>query len=198
MRALQMLMIAALMGPVALLAPVAVRADGTDTGVYAGAPVTLPPGGHNPLPLDANGNLVINCAVGCGTSDAPTSVTIVGPDGPEGGVSVSINPYRANANNQSGGVTVGGAWQQVFATNSLRTRMFVQNYSSPATQGIASTESLFVAVSPTMPTGTPMAVPGPVELLPGGSYDSSSAVVGTAPVWLWSATTGHHFVALEW
>lgn len=137
-------------------------------------------------------------AVACGTADAPTNVTIIGPDGPEGGVSVSINPFRMNANNQSGGITVGGAWQQVFATNSLRTRIAIQNYCSATTQAIAASESLFVAVSPVMPTGSPIAVPGPLELVTCGSYDSSSAVVGTAPVWVWAASTGHHFSALEW
>lgn len=128
----------------------------------------------------------------------PLPAVILGPDGPEGGVSVSINPFRQNATNNSGGITVGGAWMQVFPQNMLRTRLFVMNYCSAATQAIASTESLFVAVSPAMPTGTPMAVPGPVELVTCGVYDSSSAVVGTAPVWLWSGSTGHHFSALEW
>lgn len=137
-------------------------------------------------------------AVACGTAGAPTNVTIVGPDGPEGGVSVSINPFRMNANNQSGAHPVGGAWHQVFPQNLLRTRVFFENYCYPATQGITTTESLFIAVSPAMPADTPMALPGPVEMLPCGSYDSSSAVVGTAPVWVWAATTGHHFVALEW
>jgi hypothetical protein len=139
-----------------------------------------------------------NTAVACGTAGTSSNVTIVGPDGPEGGVSVSINPYRANATNNSGGIAVGGAWMQLFPANMLRTRLFVQNYCSAATQAIAATESLFVAVSPVMPTGTPMATPGPVELVTCGVYDSSSAVVGTAPVWLWASSTGHHFVGLEW
>lgn len=142
--------------------------------------------------------LITVCSIASAQMSSSNHVVVDGPDGPEGGVSVSINPFRMNANNKSGSVAVGGAWTQVFPVNALRTRLFIENYCSAATQGIAASESLFIAVSPVMPPASPMTAPGPVELLPCGSYDSSSAVVGTSPMWLWSATTGHRFVALEW
>lgn len=145
------------------------------------------------LSVDPNGTL---CTIS-GNAGAPTHVTIDGPDGPEGGVSVSINPFRQDATNHSGAITVGGSWVQVFAANPLRQRIFAQNYCSAQVQGIAASESLFLAVSPVMPD-SPLTTPGPAELVTCGSYDSSSAVVGTSPVWLWAATTGHRFSALEW
>lgn len=156
-------------------------------------------GGYGPFTLDTDHNLNVNCVAGCGSgSSGPTNVTIVGPDGPKGGVSVSVNPYRQNGTNRGASMTVGGSWQQVSPTNPLRQRFFLQNYCSAATQGIASTESLFLAFSPDMPTYSPLTAPGAVELLTCGSYDSSYAIIGTAPVWVWAATAGHRFGALEW
>lgn len=151
----------------------------------------LLPGTQYPLLVDKNGTL-------CATSGSSVqSVTIVGPNGPEGGVSVSINPERKNAIVEGGAIEVGGSWTQIAPENLLRYRISVQNYCSAATQGIPTTESLFVAVSPAVPP-SPLVTPGPFELVTCGGYDSSSAVVGTGPVWLWAATTGHRFAALEW
>lgn len=140
--------------------------------------------------MDTRGNI---CMSGSG-SGAPSSVTIVGPNGPEGGVSVSINPYRTDAVNHSGTITVGGAWQMVAPNNPLRFRFFIQNLCGAQTQGIAATESIFLNLGPTLPT----TLDGAIELVTCGSYDSSSAVLNTQPVWLYAASTGHKFVALEW
>lgn len=135
-----------------------------------------------------------NIAVACGTPGAPTSVTIVGPDGPEGGVSVSITPFRADATNYSGAITVGGSWQQVIPSNPLRIRVFIQNRCSAAYQGISTTESMLLNVGPNMPTTTD----GALEIATCGYYDSSSSVLNTQPVWLYAPTAGHKFVALQW
>lgn len=121
-------------------------------------------------------------------------VNIVGPDGPEGGVSVAVIPFRKDASNDSGSITVGGAWQQVIPSNPLRQRIFLQNRCTAASQGIAASESVFLNLGPTMP----MSTDGAIELTTCGVYDSSSFVLNTQPVWLFAASTGHKFVALEW
>lgn len=142
--------------------------------------------------------LITVCSIASAQMSSSNHVVVDGPDGPEGGVSVSINPFRMNATIRAGQVTVGGAWQQVAPINSLRQRFFLQNYCSAATQGIATSENLFVAFQPTMPADSPLDAPGPIELLTCGAYDSSYAIIGTSPVWIWGATTGHRFTALEW
>jgi hypothetical protein len=135
-----------------------------------------------------------NTAVPCSSPGTSSNVTIVGPTGLEGGVSVSVNPLRKDADNDSGTVTVGGAWQEIVPSNSLRTRIFIQNYCSAQTQGIAASESMFLNLGPTMPTS----LAGAIELTTCGVYDSSSFVLNTQPVWLYAVTQGHKFVALQW
>jgi hypothetical protein len=93
---------------------------------------------------------------------------------------------------------VGGAWQQIAPANPLRQRFFLQNPCLAATQGIATTEEMFLAIRTTMPTTSPLAVTTGTELLPCGDYDTSYAVVSVSPIWIWAATTGHRFQALEW
>lgn len=143
--------------------------------------------------LDGNGK-----AVAAGSSGCSIPVFITGPDAAEGGVSVQLNPFREDATVRAGSITVGGAWQMIAAANPARQRLFIQNYCSSATQGISASESVFLSVSPVMPPTSPLAAPTGIELVTCGSYDTSTAVVGTAMVWLWAATTGHRYEALEW
>lgn len=113
---------------------------------------------------------------------------------PGGGGPTTIIPTRKDAANDSGSITIGGAWQQVIPPNAARMRIFIQNRCSAASQGIAAAESLFLNLSPNMPTSTD----GAIELLTCGSYDSSGFVLNTQPVWLYAPSIGHKYIALEW
>jgi hypothetical protein len=98
----------------------------------------------------------------------------------------------------AGSITTGGGWQQVAPADVGRTRFFVQNYCSAQTQGIANTESIFLTLSYDQPSINPTTTPGAIEIVSCGSYDTSTLVVGPGPIWIWAATTGHRFDALEW
>ena len=111
---------------------------------------------------------------------------------------VTVTPMRLTSTNYASSVTVGGSWQSVIPASPGRYRIFIQNPCSAQTQGIANTESIFQTVSPTQPTYNPTDTPGAIELPTCWAYDSSPNVIGTEQVWLWAATAGHRFDALQW
>ena len=111
---------------------------------------------------------------------------------------IVIRSIGASSTHFAGTVTTGAAWQQLAPANASRLRLLVQNYCSVTTQGIATTESLFISFSATTPAIVPTATAGATEITACGIYDTSTIVVGTLPVWVWGATTGHRFEALEW
>jgi hypothetical protein len=146
---------------------------GWEPDLYGGA------GGYGPFTLDASHNLNVN---------------IAGPTAPQGGVSVVINPYQETGTARSGSVTAGGGWQQVAATNSNRRRFTLQNPCSATTQGVATSENIFVEFSATTPTSTA----GAWEITPCGEFDTGADVVGSDAIWAYAAQTGHLFTAREW
>jgi len=89
-----------------------------------------------------------------------------------------------------GSLTTGGTWQQIAAAEPGRVRFYIQNYCSAATEGIPTAESMFIALSPTQPSGTPQAN-NAMEVIPCASYDTSITIVGNTAIWVYAATTGH-------
>jgi hypothetical protein len=148
----------------------------TSIGCPAGVtpPCWLPNSATNPLNVTTTGG-------------TPTTPTVTQPI-----------PNNVTSTNFAGAITTGGTWQQVAPTHATRLRFLVQNYCSATTQGISATESLFLVLSATTPTFVPTATPGAAEITACGIYDTSPIVVGTGPIWVWGATTGHRFDALEW
>jgi hypothetical protein len=112
---------------------------------------------------------------------------------------VIMTPHRIPAyTNRAGSLAQGGSWQQLAPANLFRGRAFVQNYCTATSEGIPTSESIFVSTGPTLPTGSPTATAPGIELLPCGSYDSDDNVVSTDPIWVYAATTGHRYMAFEW
>jgi hypothetical protein len=92
----------------------------------------------------------------------------------------------------------GGVWQQIAPANPNRLRIVIENYL-PDAQGVTTAESMFFLVSNTEPVGSPLteSVPFAFEIGTGGYYDASVSVVSTAAIWVWCATTGHRYVAVQ-
>jgi hypothetical protein len=108
---------------------------------------------------------------------------------------VILTPHRVPAyTDEAGSITEGGTWQQIAPANPYRDRLFIQNYCTATSEGIGTSESMFIATAPTAP---PAGVLG-VELLPCGSYDSDDNIISTDPVWGYADTTGHRYMAFEW
>jgi hypothetical protein len=112
---------------------------------------------------------------------------------------VILTPHRVPAYVlDAGTIAEGGAWQQAAPANPYRDRLFVQNYCTATSEGVPTSESVFIATGPTAPIGTPTETAPGVELLPCGSYDSDDNIISTDPLWIYAATTGHRYMAFEW
>jgi hypothetical protein len=112
---------------------------------------------------------------------------------------VIMTPHRVPAyTDEAGSVAQGGSWQQAAPANPYRDRLFVQNYCTAQSEGIPTSESMFIATGPTAPSGVPTASASGVELMPCGSYDSDDNIISTDPLWVFANTTGHRFMAFEW
>jgi hypothetical protein len=121
----------------------------------------------------------------------------VGPNNP---LAIDQFPLHSPAaTDHSGAITQGGSWQEVTGSNPNRLRFLVMNFCTSTSEGISTTESIFFDLAATQPQGAPTSsYPGAIELAACGSYDSSTAIVGTAPIWIWAATTGHRFLEKDW
>jgi hypothetical protein len=102
----------------------------------------------------------------------------------------TINPLPTAAapltsTNCGGSIATGGTSQQVAAASTTRKRYRIQNPVSTTTQGIGTTEDLFVMIGAGASTSSGQSI----ELLPGGSIEDSDN--GTINVV--AATTGHQF-----
>lgn len=91
-------------------------------------------------------------------------------------------------------ITLGGASQTAFAasTSSNRKALYIENPCTTTSQGIGSTESLFVNFA-TAAGGTN----GSIELAACGSIVMSGGYVSQQQVNVEAATTGHLFVAKQ-
>jgi hypothetical protein len=113
--------------------------------------------------------------------------------------SIQLPIPTPQATNYGASITQGGSWQLAVpaATSNERLRFFIENYCSATSEGIGTTESIFFVLAPTQPTGTPMSN-NAVELFPCGSYDTSTAIVGQNPIWIYANTTGHLYQVNVW
>jgi hypothetical protein len=112
---------------------------------------------------------------------------------------VQMTPHRVAAyTNDAGTVTQGGSWQEAAPANLYRIRLFVQNYCTATSEGVPTSESIFMTTAPTAPSGEPTATAPGIELMPCGSYDSDDSIISTDPVWIYASTTGHRYMAFEW
>jgi hypothetical protein len=97
-------------------------------------------------------------------------------------------------------VTLGGTWQLLFAANTNRKTLWVENYCSTTTQNIGATESLFIYFLPPS-TAAPTTAAGPTlgafELVACGSQVFSGTYNSTQAVYVLGATTGHAFAAWQ-
>lgn len=100
--------------------------------------------------------------------------------------SVNLNPIQGVFIDRSGVIAAIGVSQAIMAINAGRKRFFIQNPSS-------AIESLFFNFTGAAVVGGP----GSLELLPGGSYDSSMGPVSTEAIAVAAATAGHVFIAKE-
>ena|ERR1700678_724263 len=96
-------------------------------------------------------------------------------------------------------VTTGGTWQLLFAANTNRTTLWIENYCSTTTQGVTA-ESLFLYFLPPS-TAAPTTASGPslgaFELIACGSQVFTGSYMTTQAVYVLGATTGHQFTAWQ-
>lgn len=97
-------------------------------------------------------------------------------------------------------ITLGGTWQLLFAANTNRTTLWIENYCSTTTQGIGSAESLFIYFLPPG-TAAPTTASGPslgaFELANCGSQVFAGSYMTTQAVYVLAATTSHAFAAWQ-
>lgn len=97
-------------------------------------------------------------------------------------------------------VTAGGTWQLLFASNGNRTTLWLENYCSSTTQGIATAESIFIYFLPPS-TAAPTTASGPTlgafELAACGSQVFTGSYMTTQAVYILGATTSHAFAAWQ-
>lgn len=93
-------------------------------------------------------------------------------------------------------ITTGGTWQALFAapTTGTRQALWIENPCTATSQGIASSENLFIGFG-TQPTSTTTG--GVVELQACGSLTMSGPYITQQAVWVYGATTSHAFFAAQ-
>jgi hypothetical protein len=107
----------------------------------------------------------------------------------------ALIPNRTSqAHDYSGAIAQGGTWQMMAPVDLVRYGLLVENYCSATTQGLATSESIFLSLG----TNSPTSLAGAIEISTCGSYRSDSGIVSTNNVWIYANTTGHLFVAKEW
>ena len=94
---------------------------------------------------------------------------------------------------RSGTIVAAAASQIVASAKADRRRLLVQNPGTPAGQGIASVESLFVnfMTAAAVDAGTSL------EIYPGGSFDTAAGPVTGDAITVAAATIGHRFIVKE-
>lgn len=96
-------------------------------------------------------------------------------------------------------ITTGGTWQLLFAANTNRTTLWIENYCSATTQGVTA-ESLFVYFLPpgtAAPTNASGPSLGAFELAACGSQVFTGSYMTTQAVYVLGATTSHAFAAWQ-
>lgn len=97
-------------------------------------------------------------------------------------------------------ITTGGTWQVLFAANTNRATLWIQNYCSSGTQGIGAPESLFIyflpsgAIAPTTQSGPSLAA---FELTSCGSQTFAGNYMTKQAVYVLGASTNHAFAAWQ-
>lgn len=91
-------------------------------------------------------------------------------------------------------ITAGGTWQQLFAAASgNRSTIWIQNPCTTTSQGIGTTESIYVSFSTLAPSGVTSG--GVFELAACGSLVMTGPYISQQKVWVYGATTSHAFAA---
>jgi hypothetical protein len=96
-------------------------------------------------------------------------------------------------------ITTGGNWQVLFAANSNRKTLWIENYCSATTQAVTA-ESLFVYFLPPS-TAAPTTASGPslggFELAACGSQVFTGSYMTQQAVYIFGATSLHQFAAWQ-
>jgi len=108
-------------------------------------------------------------------------------------LAAGLTPLQGTFTDRSGSMTTGGTSKTLAVTNSSRKRIYIENPSSAAGQGIAAAESLYINFTSNagVDNGTS------IELTPGGIFDSGPGPVSTEQINVNAATTSHVFIAKE-
>lgn len=103
----------------------------------------------------------------------------------------NINPFT----DRSGSITTGGTSQTLAGANLARKRIIIQNPCTTGSEGIGSTENLFINFTSAATT----AGGNSIELQPCTIWDSgpAPAQVTSEAITVIAATTGHKYVAKE-
>lgn len=97
-------------------------------------------------------------------------------------------------------ITTGGTWQVLFAANSNRTTLWIENYCTTGSQGTGSLESLFVYFLPqggTAPTNQSGPSLGAFELSSCGSQVFADSYITRQAIYVVATSTGHQFTAWQ-
>ena len=103
---------------------------------------------------------------------------------------VNVKPVAGIPTDASATIAAGGVSQLVQAANVNRQRILLYNPATPASQGIANVESLFLNFG----GAATVNAPGSFEILPGGYFDTGSGACPSSTINLIGATTGHIFI----
>jgi hypothetical protein len=170
------------------------------TFVGTGQTVSVPPGCQGMFPVIAvrGAKFVATCnsavKVVVQFLNFPTPLTQWGPlTVTVSNVTANFSPTRGTFTDRSGSITLGNTAQTLAAVNANRNRIMIVNPATAASQGIATSESLFINfTSAAVVNGV-----GSIELTPGGSFDNAAGPVSTELISVIAATTGHCFTAKE-
>ncbi len=89
-------------------------------------------------------------------------------------------------------ITSGATWQALFAANTNRSTLWIENPCTATSQGVTA-ESIFIAFGTEPVSGTA----GAFELAACGSLVMVSPYVSQQAVWVYAATTSHAFQAAQ-
>lgn len=106
---------------------------------------------------------------------------------------VTALSYAAAGSDATGVIAVASTSQTLFAANPTRKGFFISNPASPAGQGIATVESLFICIGAVATLGGAKMI----EIAPGG-YFQQTGVVDNRTINVIGATINHKFAATQY
>lgn len=94
-------------------------------------------------------------------------------------------------------ITAGTTWQTLFAANTNRSTLWIENPCTATSQGIATAESIFVYFVPFNGSCLASGTTGAFELQVCGSLVQTPQYVSQQKICVYAATTGHVFQASQ-